>query len=50
MLAQSTGQPIRQAPEPAIEKTAALSDTEPVDLEWAWLLRTIDRKDSSYKQ
>ena len=49
VLAQSTGQPIRQAPVPAIEKTAALSDTEPVALEWAWLLRTIDRKDSSYR-
>ena len=36
VLAQSTGQPIRQAPVPAIEKTAAMSDNEPVVLEWAW--------------
>ena len=49
VLAQSTGQAIRQAPMPAIEKTASLSDVEPVDLEWAWLLRTIDRKDPSYR-
>ncbi|MDE2861469.1 MAG: class II aldolase/adducin family protein [Chloroflexota bacterium] len=49
VLAQSTGQAIRRAPLPAIEQAAALADREPVDLEWAWLLRTIDRKDSSYR-
>ena len=50
VLAQSTGQAIRQATISAIERTAALFDREPVALEWAWLLRTIDRKDSSYKK
>ena len=50
VLAQSTGQAIRQAPISAIERTAAFFDREPVALEWAWLLRTIDRKDSSYKK
>ena len=50
VLAQSTGQAIRQAPISAIERTAALFDREPVALEWACLLRTIDRKDSSYKK
>ena len=50
VLAQSTGQPIRQAPMSAIDKAAAFFDGESADLEWAWLLRTIDRKDPSYKQ
>ena len=50
VLAQSTGQAIRQAPLPAIERTATLFDRESVALEWAWLLRTLDRKDPSYKQ
>ena len=50
VLAQSTGQAIRQAPISAIERTAAFFDREPVALEWAWLLRTIDRKDASYKK
>ena len=49
-LAQSTGQDIRQAPISAIEKTAALFDGDSAALEWAWLLRTIDRKDPSYKE
>ena len=34
VLAQSTGQAIRQAPASAIEKTAALYDNESVALEW----------------
>ena len=50
VLAQSTGQDIRQAPISAIEKTAALFDGDSAALEWAWLLRTIDRKDPSYKE
>ena len=50
VLAQSTGQDIRQAPISAIEKTAALFDGDSAVLEWAWLLRTIDRKDPSYKE
>ena len=48
VLAQSTGQAIRQAPISAIEK-AARFDGDSASLEWAWLLRTIDRKDPSYK-
>ena len=50
VLAQSTGQAIRQAPISAIEKTATLFDNESAALEWAWLLRKIDRADSSYKK
>jgi ribulose-5-phosphate 4-epimerase/fuculose-1-phosphate aldolase len=50
VLTQSTGQAIRQAPISAIGRTAAFFDREPVALEWAWLLRTIDRKDPSYKK
>ncbi len=50
VLAQSTGQAIRQAPISAIGRTAAFFDREPVALEWAWLLRTLDRKDASYKK
>ena len=49
-LAQSTGQAIRQAPISAIEKTAAWFDSEPVTLEWAWLLRSLDRIAPSYKK
>ena len=48
VLAQSTGQAIRQAPISAIEK-AAMFDGDTVALEWAWLLRTIDRKDPSFR-
>ena len=48
VLAQSTGQAIRQAPVSAIKK-AVMFDGDSVALEWAWLLRTIDRKDASYK-
>ena len=48
VLAQSTGQAIRQAPISAIEK-ASRFDGDSASLEWAWLLRTIDRKDPSYK-
>ena len=50
VLAQSTGQAIRQAPISAIGRTAAFFDREPVALEWAWLLRTLNRKDPSYKK
>ena len=50
VLAQSTGQPTRQAPVSAIEKTAAWYDGNNVALEWPWLLRTLDRKDPSYKE
>lgn len=50
VLAQSSGQAIHQAPLAAIGKTAALLGAESVDLEWAWLLRTLDRKSPSYKE
>ena len=50
VLAQSTGQAIRQAPISAIEKTASWYDGDSVALEWAWLLRIIDRKDPSYRK
>ena len=50
VLAQSTGQPIRQASISAIEKTSAWYDADTVELEWPWLLRTIDRTDPSYKE
>ena len=50
VLAQSTGQAIRQAPISAIEKTAVLFDNESTALEWAWLLRKIDRAHPSYKR
>ncbi len=50
VLAQSTGQAVRQAPISAIEKTAAWYDSDTVALEWPWLIRTLDRKDPSYKK
>ena len=50
VLAQSTGQPTRQAPVSAIEKTAAWYDGDTTALEWPWLLRTLERKDPSYKE
>ena len=50
VLAQSTGQPLRQAPAAAVEKTASLFEGFPFSLEWPWLLRTLDRKDPSYKE
>ena len=52
VLAQSTGQAIRQAPLSAIEKTAGYFDGEHGygSIAWSWLLRTIDRKDASYKE
>ena len=51
VLAQSTGQAVRQAPLAAIEKTAGLFD-DGYDgaVVWPWLLRTLDRKDPSYKE
>ena len=50
VLAQSTGQTIHQAPISAIEKTASWFDDDSGVLEWAWLLRIIDRKDPSYRK
>ncbi len=50
VLAQSTGQAIRQAPAEAIEKTAGLFDGANAALEWAWLLRKLDREDPGYKE
>lgn len=50
VLAQSTGQALRQAPDAAIEKTASLLGRQDGSMDWPWLLRTIDRKDPSYKQ
>ena len=52
VLAQSTGQAIRQAPLSAIEKTAGYFDGEHgySSIAWSWLLRTIDRTDASYKE
>ena len=50
VLAQSAGQAIRQAPLAAIEKTAGLFDGDDGAVVWPWLLRTLDRKDPSYKE
>ena len=50
VLAQSTGQAIRQAPLSAIEKTAGLFDGDDGSMVWPWLLRTIDRKEASYRE
>ena len=50
VLAQSAGRAISQAPISAIEKTADWYDGDAVALEWPWLLRTLDRKDPSYKE
>ena len=50
VLAQSAGQAIRQAPFAAIEKTAGLFDGDDGAVVWPWLLRTLDRKDPSYKE
>ena len=50
VLAQSTGQVTRQAPISAIEKTAALMEGANGGMEWPWLLRTLDRKDPSYRE
>ncbi len=50
VLAQSTGQAVRQAPLAAIEKTAGLFDGDDGAVVWPWLLRTLDRKDPSYKE
>lgn len=50
VLAQTTGQPLRQAPLSAIEKTAGLFDGDNGAVVWPWLLRTLDRKDPSYKE
>ena len=50
VLAQSTGQALRQAPLPAIEKTAGLLEQNHGSLEWEWLLRLLDRKDTSYRE
>ena len=50
VLAQSTGQAIRQAPVSVIEKTAALFDGDNTALEWAWLVRRLDREDPGYKE
>ena len=49
VLAQSTGQELRQAPSGAIEKAASYFDRASSDLEWAWLLRRLERTDPSYK-
>ncbi|MDE2968971.1 MAG: class II aldolase/adducin family protein [Chloroflexota bacterium] len=50
VLAQSTGQPLRQAPAEAMERTAAFFEGFQGRPEWAWLLRVLDRKDPSYKE
>lgn len=50
VLAQSTGQPLRQAPVAAVERTASFFEGMPFSLEWPWLLRTLDRKDPSYRE
>lgn len=50
VMAMSTGQPIHQAPLPAIEKTAELLNRGPKGTRtWAWMLRLLDAKDPSYK-
>ena len=50
VLAQSTGQAIRQAPVEVMEKTAAVFDGDNTALEWAWLVRRLDREDPGYKE
>ena len=50
VLAQSTGQAIRQAPLASIEKTVGFFDGDNGSMAWPWLLRLIDRKDASYKE
>ena len=50
VLAQSTGQELRQAPIEAIEKAASFFDGESAALEWTWLLRRLERTDPSYKE
>ena len=49
VLAMSTGQPIHQAPEAAIKKTAGLLQDNPGGMAWGWLLRELDKQDASYK-
>ena len=50
VLAQSTGQTIRQAPLASIEKTVGFFDGDNSSMAWPWLLRLIDGKDASYKE
>ena len=50
VLAQSTGQAVRQAPVSVMEKTAAVFDGDNTALEWAWLVRRLDREDPGYKE
>lgn len=50
VLSQSTGQALHQAPLPAIEKTAELLGQTHGSMEWEWLLRVLDRKDTSYRE
>lgn len=49
VLAMSTGQPLHQAPQAAIAKTAGLLRENPGGMAWGWLLRELDRQDPSYK-
>ena len=50
VLAQSTGQALHQAPLPAIETTAGLLRETHGSMEWEWMLRVLDRKDTSYRE
>ena len=50
VLAQSTGQALHQALLPAIEKTAAMLEMMHGSMEWEWLLRVLDRQDTSYRE
>ena len=50
VLAQSTGQALHQAPLPAIEMTAGLLNQTHGSMEWEWMLRVLDRKDTSYRE
>ncbi len=50
VLAQSTGQALHQAPMPSIEKAATLLEMTHGSMEWEWLLRKLDRQDTSYRE
>ena len=50
VLAQSTGQAVRQAPLAAIERTAGIFAANDGAAVWPWLLRTLDRTAPEYRE
>lgn len=50
VIAQSTGQDIHQAPQVVMEKASKARSFRYQSVEWPWLLRVLDAKDSSYKK